>query len=247
MVRFDVSSSDKATSMLVVVICVLFLAVAYAVYDEFRRFVLSKERADRAKHYLVSKGLVHSVNNVRAQVVCAIATVPTVQALEQPLIGQLEPPTSGLFQAEVSKFSIIKTMDNSVFSPGSHVSSALSVQFTPANECEAALGAGMGGAGLWILRGSRTNSSKDFYEIEQGVFNNRATVGEPNCFWVEQRTSDQFLIMGTWKDSMFEGEWLSCNGMRGRYTAVRADVIVTDSPEIQIPEEAVSSTDESIV
>jgi hypothetical protein len=244
-------SAVLITTMLVVLINIFFLAAAYKGYDAFRKFLLAREKAGWAKDYLLKESFVHSVNYVRAQVVCTIATVPTPQAaplLEQPLIGQVEPPTSGLYQAEISEFAITKKIDNTVFSPGSHVSSVLSVQFTPANECEAALTAGMGGAGLLILRGSRTNSSKDFYAIEQGVFNSRATVGEPNCFWVEQRTSDQFLIMGTWTDSMFEGEWLSCTGMRGRYSAVRADaMLMADSHEIQIKEEALSPPDESTV
>jgi hypothetical protein len=244
-------NSFHITTMFVVLINILFLAAAYKGYDAFRRFLLAREKAGWAKDYLLKESFVHSVNYVRAQVVCTMATVPTAaQAtplIEQPLIGQLDPPTSGVYQAEIAEFAITKKIDNTVFSPGSHVSSVLSVQFTPANQCEAAQAAGMGGAGLWILRGSRTNSSKDFYAIEQGVFNGRATAGEPNCFWVEQRTSDQFLIMGTWQDSFFEGEWLSCTGMRGRYSAVRADgMLMTDSPEIQM-NEALSPPDESTV
>jgi hypothetical protein len=234
--------------MLVVLINVLFLAVAYTGYEAFRRFLLAREKAGWAKDYLLKESFVQSVNCVRAQVVCTIATAQSTPLIEQPVIGQLEPPTSGLYQAEISEYTITKKIDNTVFSPGSHISSVLSVQFTPANENEAALAAGMGGAGLWILRGSRTNSSKDFYAIEQGVFNSRATAGEPNCFWVEQRTSDQFLIMGTWIDSMFEGEWLSCTGMRGRYSAVRSDAMVmADSHDIQIKREALSPPDESTV
>lgn len=101
-----------------------------------------------------------------------------------------------------------------------------------------ALASQLGGMGMWTMRGTRTNNSTSFYAIEQGLFNGDTPKGQVNCYWVEQRTADRRVVVGTWshQDSTFEGEWLSCSGRRGSYTATsRANFLSGEIPELINP------------
>lgn len=144
------------------------------------------------------------------------------------LLNLQQPPASGLYKAEIHEYTIADAKSREVFHPGSDVSSILSVQFTLAdNDCESATCAAED-VGSWVMRGSRANTLTVFYAIEQGLFCGGVRSGQQNCYWVEQRTADRLLVVGTWSDFSFEGEWISCTGMRGRYTAYKTDYLMLD-------------------
>ena len=108
------------------------------------------------------------------------------------LTTQQQPPTSGLYQAQIHEYGITgRKREDKVYHEGSDSSAILSVQFLPSEE-----------GGNLIMRGSRVNTSTNFYAIEQGLLllvKPTETIGAarnlPNCY---SRTAGQLLVVRKW-------------------------------------------------
>jgi hypothetical protein len=114
-------------------------------------------------------------------------------------------PESGVYSVDFKQTSISDSKTNTLLRGGFSDLSILTIQVTPDVE-SAHVG--------WLVKGTRKTTGKDFYVISEGF-----VAASGKAYWVETSSYQSLLVIGNFQGSSFtDGEWLSSNGDRGRYT-----------------------------
>jgi hypothetical protein len=124
-------------------------------------------------------------------------------------------PESGVYQVDFRETTILDSKTSNVLYGGFPNRSVLTIQLTRDIESNG-----------WSIQGSRKGAEKDFYVISEGFV---APSGK--TYWVETNDHQSILVFGVFQgDAFTNGEWLSSNGDRGRYTEFRRlEVIQADT------------------
>ena len=134
-------------------------------------------------------------------------------------------PESGVYQVDFRETAILDSKSNNVLYGGFLNRSVLTIQLTRDVEPNG-----------WSIQGSRKGAEKDFYVISQGFVSPSG-----KAYWVETSNHQTILVSGVFQgDTFTEGEWLSSNGDRGRYTDFRRlEVVLADTAVVPNNEEFV--------
>ena len=141
-------------------------------------------------------------------------------------------PESGVYNVDFKQTSISDNKTSTLLHGGLLNTSALTIQVTPDIESS---------NGGWLVQGSRKTNGKDFYVISQGF-----VAASGKAYWVETSSYQSLLVTGCFRGASFsDGEWLSSNGDRGRYTDFHRLNLVEADTAVMLNDDALAQQPES--
>lgn len=117
-----------------------------------------------------------------------------------------EGPASGIYDCEMKEHEMTDKKTADIIRGGNITASTITLVFT--NDSETSGGMSINGRRCI----SRTTGG-GFYTIEEGCV---ASSGV--AYWVERSSEQSILVSGCFRGDSFDGEWLTSEGARGRYT-----------------------------
>jgi hypothetical protein len=114
-------------------------------------------------------------------------------------------PASGVYDCVMKEYEIVDKKTADIICGGAVTESTMTLIFTFDIDTN-------GGMSIKGRRSSnRTNGG--FYTIEEGF-----VASSGMAYWVERSSEQSILVSGSFRGGYFEGEWLTSDATRGRYT-----------------------------
>lgn len=172
---------------------ILFVAIPLFV----RCISVSRSRKEHSSRHLRTQSMTRGFQ----QIVKTVADTVQKDSKDHPSRN----PESGVYSVDFKQTSISDSKTNTLLRGGFSDLSILTIQVTPDVE-SAHVG--------WLVKGTRKTTGKDFYVISEGF-----VAASGKAYWVETSSYQSLLVTGNFQGNSFtDGEWLSSNGDRGRYT-----------------------------
>jgi hypothetical protein len=119
--------------------------------------------------------------------------------------ASLVEPASGVYDCVMKEHEIVDKKTADIICGGAITESTMTLIFT----IDVHTNGGMSIKG----RRSSNRTNGGFFTIEEGF-----VASSGMAYWVERSSKQSILVSGSFRDDYFEGEWLTSDGTRGRYT-----------------------------